>query len=138
MNGSENFTFFLVLAPQNLVDSLGMPAINISQSHGQMFEIDVTEGVDGHFCFSANLGISAVNLTVAEVLGILKVNSPQAQSVPNILGVCPKTQNLCLWNSASMDNMQLSECVDMLNRLIYQAELLRKSLDVRSIHVSAR
>jgi hypothetical protein len=100
-----------------------------STSKGHIFEIEVIEGQTGHVAFCVKLGLPTDSLNAEDLRRILAHNQPQAGAASSVIGLHHREPELCLWCRESVEDLKLSSCADMLNRLVHQAEEWRNSFD---------
>jgi hypothetical protein len=100
-----------------------------STSTGHIFEIEVIEGQTGHVAFCVKLGLPADSLNAGDLRRLLAHNQPQAGASSSVIGLHHQEQEFCLWCRESVEDLKLTTCVDMLNRLVHQAEEWRNSFD---------
>ena len=96
---------------------------------GHVFQIEVIEGSAGNVIFCVKLGLAADALSATDLQKLLAHNLPQTGASPNIVGLHPQGQEFCLWCRESIESLKPSSCIDMLKRLIHQAEELRNYFD---------
>ncbi|MDB5992451.1 MAG: hypothetical protein JWQ10_3854 [Herbaspirillum sp.] len=96
---------------------------------GHVFQIEVIEGAADNVAFCIKLGLAVDALSASDLRKLLAQNLPQTGASPNIVGLHPKGQEFCLWCRESIENLKPSLCIDILNRLVRQAEELRNYFD---------
>lgn len=139
MQHTSTFQHFM----QGLLKDLNAPTADdpknkadIGNATDHVFKLEIIEGPACDVVFCVRLGIDADALSAIDLRSLLAHNQPQTGATPNIVGLHPQKQDLCLWCREPIENLRLSPCIDMLKRLIHQAEEIRKTFEASTARLT--
>jgi hypothetical protein len=111
---------------QDLMKNMGASAHGDAASD---FSVNIIEGqASGDIVFCIRTGIAAEDLNVGSLCQLLAQNRPLSGSPPSVIGLHPEDGEIVLWCRASAESLQLPVCVEILNRLVHQADELKNDV----------
>ncbi|MDB5774984.1 MAG: Tir chaperone protein (CesT) family [Herbaspirillum sp.] len=93
------------------------------------FSVNIIEGqASGDIVFCIRTGIVAEDLNVSALCQLLAQNQPLSGSPPSVIGLHPEDGDIFLWCRAAAESLELPECVEILKRLVHQADELKNGV----------